>query len=57
MTFKTLDDLTDIAGKRETLIGRLQALYGLNEQRAEAELRDWERHQRPIEVTWPTSTP
>jgi len=43
------DDLEGIAGKREHLVGRLRELYGLTEARAEAELRDWERHQVPIE--------
>ena len=44
----TEDDLERIAGERDQLIDRLQELYGLNEVHAEAELRDWERHQEPI---------
>jgi uncharacterized protein YjbJ (UPF0337 family) len=44
----TDDDLERIAGERDQLIGRLQELYGSNEAHAEAELRDWERHQEPI---------
>jgi uncharacterized protein YjbJ (UPF0337 family) len=50
----TDDDLERIAGKREQLIGRLREIYGLTKQRAEAELRDWERHQAPIGVIDPT---
>ena len=53
----TAVDLEDIAGQRETLVARLQTLYGLTELRADAELRDWERHQRPIEATWPVHDP
>jgi|HubBroStandDraft_3_1064219.scaffolds.fasta_scaffold00984_10 uncharacterized protein YjbJ (UPF0337 family) len=37
-----------VAGQREILIGRLRELYGFTPQRAEAEVRDWERHQEPI---------
>ena len=46
----TDDDLESIAGDREQLIRRLRALYGLTEKRAETELRNWERHQEPIEL-------
>jgi uncharacterized protein YjbJ (UPF0337 family) len=46
----TLDDLESIAGRREHVVGRLRALYGLTERRAEAQLRNWERHQEPIEL-------
>jgi uncharacterized protein YjbJ (UPF0337 family) len=45
-------DVESIAGKREHLIGRLRALYGMTERRAEAELRNWERHQDPVEPSW-----
>ena len=44
----THDDLDHVAGQRELLIGRLRAIYGLSEEHAEAQLRDWERHQDPI---------
>ncbi|HEX4956459.1 MAG TPA: general stress protein CsbD [Thermoanaerobaculia bacterium] len=46
----TDEDLEGIAGKRERLLGRLREIYGLTEKGAEAELRDWERHQEPIEL-------
>jgi uncharacterized protein YjbJ (UPF0337 family) len=42
------EDLQGIAGSRDQLVGRLQALYGLNAEGAEAQVRDWERHQEPI---------
>lgn len=45
----TEDDLDAIAGQRERLLGRLRQAYGLTSERAEAELRNWERHQEPIE--------
>jgi hypothetical protein len=46
-----LDDLgglDGVAGQRGLLIGRLRELYGFTAETAEAELRDWERHQEPI---------
>jgi hypothetical protein len=46
----TGEDLETIAGRREHLVERLRGLYGLTELRAEAELRNWERHQEPIEL-------
>ena len=51
----TDDDLAHIAGKRENLIGRLREIYGLTIERAEAELRDWERHQVPIDLAVPAA--
>ena len=44
----TDDDLDAIGGRRDDLIARLQAVYGFDEEHAEAQLRDWERHQEPI---------
>jgi uncharacterized protein YjbJ (UPF0337 family) len=44
----TDEDIETIAGQREDLLGKLRELYGLTEERAEADLRDWERHQEPI---------
>jgi uncharacterized protein YjbJ (UPF0337 family) len=41
-------DFDRIGGSREKLLGRLQEIYSLSAERAEAELRDWERHQEPI---------
>ena len=39
----TDDDLDVIAGKRDQLLGRLQERYGYARDRAEEELRDFER--------------
>jgi uncharacterized protein YjbJ (UPF0337 family) len=44
----TDDDLEGIDGQRARFVGRLREIYGLTEERAEAELRDWERHHEPI---------
>jgi uncharacterized protein YjbJ (UPF0337 family) len=41
-------DLEGIDGQRARLAGRLRELYGLTAERAEAELRDWERHHEPL---------
>jgi uncharacterized protein YjbJ (UPF0337 family) len=39
----TDDDITEIDGKREQLLGYLQKRYGYNEERAEQELENWEK--------------
>lgn len=39
----TDDDLTEIKGRRDQLIGRIQQRYGLERDRAEAEVHDFER--------------
>lgn len=44
----TDQDLEGVAGQRNRLIDRLQAVYGWPRVQAESELRDWERHQEPI---------
>jgi len=44
----TDDDLEGIDGQRARLAARLRELYGLSEDHAEAELRDWERHREPL---------
>jgi uncharacterized protein YjbJ (UPF0337 family) len=40
----TDDDLTRIEGRRDELIGRLQERYGYEKERAEEEVRNWERN-------------
>jgi uncharacterized protein YjbJ (UPF0337 family) len=40
----TDDDLTQIEGRRDELVGRLQARYGYAKERAEDEVRNWERN-------------
>lgn len=39
----TDDDLTEINGKREQLLGKLQKKYGYAKERAEQELKNWEK--------------
>jgi uncharacterized protein YjbJ (UPF0337 family) len=38
----TDDDLHQIAGKRDQLLGKLQERYGWSRDRAEKDLREWE---------------
>jgi len=39
----TDDDLTQIEGKREQLVGLLQKKYGYSKEKAESELENWEK--------------
>lgn len=39
----TDDDLTEINGKREQLLGKIQKKYGLAKEKAEQELTEWEK--------------
>lgn len=39
----TDDDLTEINGKREQLLGKIQKKYGLAKEKAEQELANWEK--------------
>lgn len=41
----TDDDLTEINGKREQLLGKLQKKYGYAKEKAEQELNTWEKHR------------
>ncbi len=38
----TDDDLTNIAGKRDQLIGQVQKRYGIAKEEAERQVKDWE---------------
>ncbi len=38
----TDDDLTQIEGKRDELLGRLQERYGIAKDEADKQVRDWE---------------
>jgi len=38
----TDDDLAQIQGQREQLVGRIQALYGISVEEANKEVTDWE---------------
>lgn len=49
----TEDDVEGIAGRREHLLSKLRELYSLTAEGAEAEVRDWERHQEPIRPAGP----
>lgn len=41
----TADEITEINGKRDRLIGKIQERYGLTKEAAEREVRSWEaRH-------------
>jgi uncharacterized protein YjbJ (UPF0337 family) len=37
------NDLAEINGKREQLVGKLQKKYGIAKERAEREIAEWER--------------
>ena len=39
----TDDDIAEINGKREQLLGKLQKKYGYAKERAEQELKNWEK--------------
>lgn len=39
----TDDDLTEIKGKRDQLLGKIQKRYGLAKDKAEQELTQWEK--------------
>ena len=40
----TDDDLVEINGKREQLLGKIQKKYGVAKDKAEHELGEWEKH-------------
>lgn len=39
----TDDDLTVAAGKRDQLLGRVQERYGITKEKAEEQMKEWER--------------
>ena len=41
----TDDDLDQIAGKRDQLVGRIQKTYGIGKDEADRQLSDWESRQ------------
>ena len=41
----TDDDLDVVAGHREQLVGKIQERYGIAKDRAEEQLREWEKEQ------------
>jgi uncharacterized protein YjbJ (UPF0337 family) len=42
----TDNDLTEINGSREKLLGKIQECYGRSREVAEEELKDWEKSAR-----------
>ena len=44
----TDDDLTEIQGRREQLIGKIQTRYGISHEEAEAQVSGWERHYKSM---------
>ena len=39
----TDDDLTVAAGRRDQLLGRIQERYGITKEKAEEQMKEWER--------------
>jgi len=39
----TDDEIDQIAGKRDILLGKVQEKYGIAEEEAEKQLKDWEK--------------
>jgi uncharacterized protein YjbJ (UPF0337 family) len=44
----TDDDLMEIEGRREKLVGKIQARYGIPAEEAEAQVSGWERRYRSM---------
>ncbi len=44
----TDDDLMEIKGRREQLIGKIQTRYGVSKEQAEAQVSGWERHYKSM---------
>lgn len=44
----TDDDLTEIQGRREQLVGKVQTRYGISREEAEAQVSGWEHHYRSM---------
>lgn len=44
----TDDHLDSIAGKRDHLIGKIQENYGIGQQEAEGQVRDWEDRNQDV---------
>lgn len=50
----TDNDIAEINGKRETLLGKLQTRYGYAKDRAEKELNEFEKSYRSLEREEPS---
>jgi len=44
----TDDDLLEIQGRREQLVGKIQTRYGISQQEAEAQVSGWEHKQKSM---------
>jgi len=44
----TDDDLMEIQGRRDQLVGKIQARYGISQAEAEAQVSGWERHYKSM---------
>ncbi len=44
----TDDDLMEIQGRREQLVGKIQARYGISQEEAEAQVSGWEYKQKSM---------
>ena len=42
------DDLMEIQGRREQLVGKIQTRYGISHEEAEAQVSGWERHYKSM---------
>ena len=45
----TDDDLDNIAGKRDQLVGKIQNAYGIGKDEAEKQINEWEARQRDFD--------
>jgi uncharacterized protein YjbJ (UPF0337 family) len=45
----TDDDLDNIAGKRDQLVGKIQNAYGIGKDEAEKQIDEWEARQRDLD--------
>jgi uncharacterized protein YjbJ (UPF0337 family) len=44
----TDDDLMEIEGRREKLVGKIQTRYGISKEQAESQVSGWERHYKSM---------
>lgn len=44
----TEDDLMEIQGRREKLVGKIQTRYGIGRDQAEAQVSGWEHHYQSM---------
>ena len=44
----TDDDLMEIQGRRDQLVGKIQTRYGISHEEAEAQVSGWERHYKTM---------